>query len=130
MSETMLEWCSAHSSSQRMALRCNLQQTILVMSQHSCNCITFFALSLGGIVFSNLFHFSGHFHLSNLLLDKMKQTAKATGIEGRIINLSSIAHNYTYRKGIRFNKINERKGYFHFDSNWFCPQFSASWLWF
>jgi len=63
--------------------------------------------------------------LTNLLLEKMKQTAQATGIEGRIINLSSIAHNYTYRKGIRFNKINERKGYFHFDSNGIWPQVTA-----
>ncbi|MED6121068.1 Short-chain dehydrogenase TIC 32 B, chloroplastic [Stylosanthes scabra] len=53
----------------------------------------------------------GHFLLTKLLLDKMKETAEATGIEGRIINLSSIAHNYTYRKGIRFHKLNERKGY-------------------
>ncbi|XP_057438439.1 short-chain dehydrogenase TIC 32 B, chloroplastic-like [Lotus japonicus] len=53
----------------------------------------------------------GHFLLTNLLLDKMKQTAKATGKEGRIVNLSSIAHNYTYRKGIRFHKINDQNGY-------------------
>ncbi|KAJ1391370.1 Short-chain dehydrogenase/reductase SDR [Sesbania bispinosa] len=49
----------------------------------------------------------GHFLLTNLLLDKMKQTAKATGIEGRIINLSSIAHTYTYDEGIRFDNIND-----------------------
>ncbi|KAL3029252.1 hypothetical protein AAZX31_03G153300 [Glycine max] len=70
-----------------------------------------FKLSEDGIEMQFATNHIGHFHLSNLLLDKMKQTAKATGIEGRIINLSSIAHNYTYRKGIRFNKINERKGY-------------------
>ncbi|KAK7279453.1 hypothetical protein RJT34_24506 [Clitoria ternatea] len=53
----------------------------------------------------------GHFLLTNLLLDKMKQTAKATGIEGRIINLSSIAHVYTYEEGIRFDYINDEIGY-------------------
>ncbi|KAL3645515.1 Short-chain dehydrogenase TIC 32 B, chloroplastic [Castilleja foliolosa] len=34
----------------------------------------------------------GHFFLTNLLLDKMKETASSTGIEGRIVNLSSLAH--------------------------------------
>ncbi|TKY52822.1 Short-chain dehydrogenase TIC 32 [Spatholobus suberectus] len=53
----------------------------------------------------------GHFLLANLLLDKMKQTAKATGIEGRIINLSSIAHVYAYEEGIRFDNINDEDGY-------------------
>ncbi|KAM0010829.1 putative very-long-chain 3-oxoacyl-CoA reductase [Helianthus debilis subsp. tardiflorus] len=52
--------------------------------------------------------FSGHFHLTNLLLDKMKETAARTGIEGRIVNLSSIAHHYTYEQGIVFNKINDK----------------------
>ncbi|KAL2344969.1 hypothetical protein Fmac_006254 [Flemingia macrophylla] len=70
-----------------------------------------FKLSEDGVEMQFATNHLGHFLLTNLLLDKMKQTAKATGIEGRIINLSSIAHNYTYRKGIRFNKINERKGY-------------------
>ncbi|XP_027348846.1 short-chain dehydrogenase TIC 32, chloroplastic-like isoform X2 [Abrus precatorius] len=70
-----------------------------------------FKLSEDGIEMQFATNHLGHFLLTNLLLDKMKQTAKATGIEGRIVNLSSIAHNYTYRKGIRFDKINKRKGY-------------------
>lgn len=41
----------------------------------------------------------------------MKQTAKATGIEGRIVNLSSIAHTYTYEEGIRLDDINDQIGY-------------------
>lgn len=53
----------------------------------------------------------GHFLLTNLLLETMKGTAKETGIEGRIVNLSSIAHQYTYKGGIRFHKINDRAGY-------------------
>ncbi|KAH9672208.1 NAD(P)-binding Rossmann-fold superfamily protein [Citrus sinensis] len=53
----------------------------------------------------------GHFLLTNLLLDTMNRTAKETGIEGRIVNLSSIAHQYTYKGGIRFQKINDRAGY-------------------
>ncbi|KZV14239.1 retinol dehydrogenase 12-like [Dorcoceras hygrometricum] len=40
---------------------------------------------------------------------RMKQTAKTNG-EGRIINLSSVAHVlYSYKKGIRFDKINDIK---------------------
>ncbi|KAK7854176.1 short-chain dehydrogenase tic 32, partial [Quercus suber] len=54
-------------------------------------------------------HFSGHFLLTNLLLEKMKNTARLTGIEGRIVNLSSIAHNYTYEHGIRFDQINDER---------------------
>ncbi|KAK6942935.1 Short-chain dehydrogenase/reductase SDR [Dillenia turbinata] len=53
----------------------------------------------------------GHFLLTNLLLDKMKQTAKSTGIEGRIVNLSSIAHQHTYEGGIKFDKINDNRSY-------------------
>ncbi|KAK1284980.1 hypothetical protein QJS10_CPB20g00976 [Acorus calamus] len=53
----------------------------------------------------------GHFHLTNLLLDKMKSTAKESGIEGRIVNLSSIAHLHTYKEGIRFDAINDKLQY-------------------
>ncbi|PPR83003.1 hypothetical protein GOBAR_AA37714 [Gossypium barbadense] len=52
-----------------------------------------------------------HFLLTNLLLDTMKNTVKATGIQGRVVNLSSIAHHYCYKKGIRFHKINDKQGY-------------------
>ncbi|KAI3705388.1 hypothetical protein L1987_75625 [Smallanthus sonchifolius] len=52
-----------------------------------------------------------HFHLTNLLLDKMKETAATTGIEGRIVNLSSVAHRYTYEQGIIFDKINDKDSY-------------------
>lgn len=45
----------------------------------------------------------------------MKHTARATGIEGRIVNLSSIAHNHTYNGGIRFDEITDQIGYVIFD---------------
>ncbi|XP_042422555.1 short-chain dehydrogenase TIC 32 B, chloroplastic-like [Zingiber officinale] len=50
----------------------------------------------------------GHFLLTKLLLDKMKSTAERTGIESRIVNLSSEAHMTTYRRGIRFDKLNDK----------------------
>ncbi|PIA38998.1 hypothetical protein AQUCO_02700287v1 [Aquilegia coerulea] len=53
----------------------------------------------------------GHFYLTNLLLDKMKNTAQVTRTGGRIINLTSIAHTYTYEGGIQFESINDKKGY-------------------
>jgi retinol dehydrogenase-12 len=53
----------------------------------------------------------GHFLLTNLLLDNMKATAKSTGIEGRIVILSSVAHTHTYPKGIDFDRINDEKKY-------------------
>ncbi|KAG6513552.1 hypothetical protein ZIOFF_023884 [Zingiber officinale] len=51
---------------------------------------------------------SGHFLLTKLLLDKMKSTAERIGIESRIVNLSSEAHMTTYRRGIRFDKLNDK----------------------
>ncbi|KAK4281382.1 hypothetical protein QN277_012884 [Acacia crassicarpa] len=70
-----------------------------------------FQLSEDGVEMQFATNHLGHFLLTNLLLDKMKQTAKASGIEGRIVNLSSIAHTYTYEEGIRFDKINDQTGY-------------------
>ena len=61
--------------------------------------------------------------MTKLLLDKMKQTAKDTGIEGRIINLSSIAHVYTYEEGIRFDNINDEDGYVCYTLNPFPLSF-------
>ena len=36
----------------------------------------------------------GHFLLTRLLLDKMAETARDTGIEGRIVNVSSTIHSW------------------------------------
>ncbi|PIA49341.1 hypothetical protein AQUCO_01300283v1 [Aquilegia coerulea] len=52
----------------------------------------------------------GHFLLTNLLLDTMKETAQRSNVEGRIIIVSSLGHRYSYPEGIRFDKINERSG--------------------
>ncbi|CAM6130053.1 unnamed protein product [Calypogeia fissa] len=57
-------------------------------------------------------NYLGHFLLTNLLLDKMKTTAKESGIEGKIINVSSNGHHLLeYKEGIRFEKLNDKEGY-------------------
>ncbi|KAG9142593.1 hypothetical protein Leryth_011687 [Lithospermum erythrorhizon] len=70
-----------------------------------------FQLSEDGVEVQFATNHLGHFYLTNLLLHKMKETAKLTGIQGRIVNLSSVAHNYTYKKGINFDKINDKRRY-------------------
>ncbi|MBA0825398.1 hypothetical protein Goarm_021991, partial [Gossypium armourianum] len=46
----------------------------------------------------------------------MKKTARESNIEGRIVNVSSIGHRFTYSEGIRFDKINDESGY----SSWYA----------
>ncbi|KAL4279300.1 hypothetical protein GQ457_03G013590 [Hibiscus cannabinus] len=58
----------------------------------------------------------GHFLLTHMLLDTMKKTAQESNIEGRIINVSSEAHRYSYNEGIRFDKINDQSGYSSFSA--------------
>ena len=53
----------------------------------------------------------GTFLLTNLLLDNLKATAKETGEEGRVVNVASEAHKFTYRRGIAFDKLNDEKLY-------------------
>ncbi|XP_040986171.1 short-chain dehydrogenase TIC 32, chloroplastic-like [Juglans microcarpa x Juglans regia] len=53
----------------------------------------------------------GHFLLTNLLLETMKKTAHESKKEGRIVNLASEGHRFTYHEGIRFDKINDESGY-------------------
>ncbi|WVZ14523.1 hypothetical protein V8G54_012089 [Vigna mungo] len=60
----------------------------------------------------NVLHFvehnlTGHFLLTNLLLEIMKKTATESKIQGRIINVSSIGHRFTYPNGILFDKLND-----------------------
>lgn len=40
----------------------------------------------------------------------MKNTARESKREGRIVNLSSEGHRLAYREGIRFDNINEESG--------------------
>jgi hypothetical protein len=37
----------------------------------------------------------------------MKSTSRESNIEGRIVNLSSLGHQYSYREGILFDAIND-----------------------
>ncbi|KAL3524296.1 hypothetical protein ACH5RR_017130 [Cinchona calisaya] len=53
----------------------------------------------------------GHFRLTNLLLETMKKTVRESGKEGRIVNVSSRRHKFSYPEGIRFNRINDKSGY-------------------
>lgn len=55
--------------------------------------------------------FAGHFLLTHLLLENMKNTSRESKIEGRIVNVSSEGHRFAYREGIRFDRINDQSGY-------------------
>jgi NAD(P)-dependent dehydrogenase (short-subunit alcohol dehydrogenase family) len=52
-----------------------------------------------------------HFLLTELLLPVMKQTAKDTGVQGRIVIVASSGHDLTYPQGIRFDKLDSEEGY-------------------
>ncbi|PIA38997.1 hypothetical protein AQUCO_02700286v1 [Aquilegia coerulea] len=41
----------------------------------------------------------------------MKNTALVTGTDGKIVNLSSIAHSHSSKEGIKFESINDKKEY-------------------
>ncbi|XP_078429236.1 short-chain dehydrogenase TIC 32 B, chloroplastic-like [Wolffia australiana] len=73
-----------------------------------------YQLSEDGIEMQFATNHIGHFLLTNLLLEKMKVTAKESGIEGKIINLSSVTHISPYpgTGGIRFDHINDESRYF------------------
>ncbi|BBN20187.1 hypothetical protein MPTK1_8g17160 [Marchantia polymorpha subsp. ruderalis] len=73
-----------------------------------------YQLSVDGVEMHFATNHLGHFLLTNLLLDKMKETAKVTGTEGRIINVSSMAYMMTYRGGIQLERLNEKSGYMSF----------------
>ncbi|KAK6645719.1 hypothetical protein PHAVU_L001683 [Phaseolus vulgaris] len=56
-------------------------------------------------------NYLGHFLLTEILLDKMIETAEKTGIQGRIINVSSVIHSWVKKDGFRFNDILSGKKY-------------------
>ncbi|XP_052732848.1 short-chain dehydrogenase TIC 32, chloroplastic isoform X2 [Vigna angularis] len=56
-------------------------------------------------------NYLGHFLLTEILLEKMIETAEKTGIEGRIINVSSVIHSWVKKDAFRFNDILSGKKY-------------------
>ncbi|CAA7399053.1 unnamed protein product [Spirodela intermedia] len=70
-----------------------------------------FSLSSDGIEIQFATNHVGHFLLTDLLLENMKNAAKNSNIEGRIVNLSSDTHALVYGEGIQFNKMNMKFKY-------------------
>uniref|UniRef100_A0A0D9XPQ3 Uncharacterized protein n=1 Tax=Leersia perrieri TaxID=77586 RepID=A0A0D9XPQ3_9ORYZ len=70
-----------------------------------------FQLSRDGIELQFATNHVGHFLLTNLLLDKMKSTARKTGVQGRIINVSSVAHKRSDGSCFDLNKLNDKSRY-------------------
>ncbi|XP_022159698.1 short-chain dehydrogenase TIC 32, chloroplastic-like [Momordica charantia] len=70
-----------------------------------------FGLSKDNIELQFATNHLGHFILTDLLLENMKKTAIKSEKEGRIVNVSSEAHRYTYPEGIRFDEINDESRY-------------------
>lgn len=87
----------------------NLSLNILINNAGVMQCP--YQLSRDGIELQLATNHIGHFLLTSLLLETMKESAVESKIEGRIVNLSSSYHKYSYAEGIRFDKINSSEGY-------------------
>ncbi|KAK9665220.1 hypothetical protein RND81_14G098500 [Saponaria officinalis] len=70
-----------------------------------------FMLSADNIELQFATNYLGHFLLTHLLLDTMKNTSRESGKEGRIVNVSSEAHRFAYFEGVRFDKLNDPSSY-------------------
>ncbi|KAJ4806383.1 NAD(P)-binding Rossmann-fold superfamily protein [Rhynchospora pubera] len=68
------------------------------------------AVSEDGIEMTFATNYLGHFLLTKLLLEKMAETAKESGIEGRIVNVSSTVHSWFTGDGIQYlDQITHKK---------------------
>ncbi|XP_031372483.1 short-chain dehydrogenase TIC 32, chloroplastic isoform X2 [Punica granatum] len=56
-------------------------------------------------------NYLGHYLLTELLLEKMIETAAETGVQGRIINVSSVIHSWVNKETFCFNKMLSPKIY-------------------
>ena len=57
------------------------------------------------IIIFFLNYLAGHYLLTEMLLEKMVETAAQTGVQGRIINVSSMIHSWVKRDTFRFNEM-------------------------
>ncbi|TMX01503.1 short-chain dehydrogenase TIC 32, chloroplastic [Solanum pennellii] len=58
-------------------------------------------------------NYLGHFLLTELLLEKMVETAEGCGIQGRIVNVTSVVHNWVKRDQFRFSQLLNPKKYYN-----------------
>ncbi|MQM16806.1 hypothetical protein Taro_049767 [Colocasia esculenta] len=77
-----------------------------------------FQLSRDGLELQFATNHLGHFLLTNLLLEKMKATAKETGVEGRIVVISSDAHRRADDSWLDLNTINNESKYWALRAYW------------
>ena len=79
-----------------------------------------FGLTSDGIERQFAVNHLAHYKLTALLMDELVRTAAASGREGRVVNLSSNLHHFTYRvrqgtikpsRGIDFVNLNSEMGY-------------------
>ncbi|EXB93574.1 Short-chain dehydrogenase TIC 32 [Morus notabilis] len=56
-------------------------------------------------------NYLGHYLLTEMLLEKMVETAAKTGIQGRIINVSSMIHSWVKRESFCFSELLNPKNY-------------------
>ncbi|XP_065855906.1 short-chain dehydrogenase TIC 32, chloroplastic-like [Euphorbia lathyris] len=70
-----------------------------------------FSLSQDNIELHFATNHLGHFLLTDLLLETMKNTSRESNTEGRIVNVASVGHDTVYPEGIRFDRINDQSGY-------------------
>ncbi|XP_010252832.1 PREDICTED: short-chain dehydrogenase TIC 32, chloroplastic-like [Nelumbo nucifera] len=67
------------------------------------------AVTEDGIEMTFATNYLGHFLLTKMLLKKMIETAEVTGIQGRIVNVSSTVHSWFSGDAIRYLEIITRK---------------------
>ncbi|XP_073122351.1 short-chain dehydrogenase TIC 32, chloroplastic-like isoform X2 [Henckelia pumila] len=70
-----------------------------------------FTLSKDNIELQFATNHVGHFLLTDLMMETMKRTASESSREGRIVNVSSRRHKFSYPEGICFDKINDQSRY-------------------
>nr|URX65639.1 putative short-chain dehydrogenase [Euphorbia peplus] len=70
-----------------------------------------FTLSEDNIELHFATNYIGHFLLTYLLLDTMKNTTQESNQEGRIVNVSTLGDPPSYPGGIRFDRLNDPSGY-------------------
>ncbi|CAN0908879.1 Short-chain dehydrogenase TIC 32 A, chloroplastic [Linum grandiflorum] len=74
------------------------------------------AISEDGIEMSFATNYLGHFLLTNLLVEKMIKTAKETGVQGRIVNVSSAIHGWFAGDMLKYLEEISRQKCPHYDA--------------